>query len=160
MVDFWGWIGIAATFSLPIAAAVIGIGIFILQELRGQKTGFTRTTQDLKQLNVFLRRITLSQIQEKIAILHDYPTQIPDWKTDSIFRYKIDRLISDIRAIQEVRMLLTDTQKEKILVIKQEISNAVGIKQEFLSRMNAAFDIIFSTTPPTLNRESNHLEEL
>src|SRR5438128_1888010 len=84
MVDFWGWIGIAGTFSGPIAASVIGIGLLIWQELKKQETRYAQTSQELSNLNVFLQKITLSQIQEKIAVLHDYPTQVPDWKNEDI----------------------------------------------------------------------------
>jgi hypothetical protein len=144
MVDFWGWIGIVGTLGGIIGGAVIAIGLMNWQELRTQNSRFTQTTQELNNLNVFLRRITLSQIQEKIAVLHDYPTQIPEWKSDNIIRYKTDRMISDIRAIQEVRTLLRDNQIEEIHTIRDDIANAMSGKQEFLSRINAAFQIVFS----------------
>jgi hypothetical protein len=83
MVDFLGLFGIAATISLPIAAAVIGIGIVIWQELRRQDNRFAQTTTELRDLNRFLTSITLSQIQEKISVLHGYTR----WPAESIQGY-------------------------------------------------------------------------
>ena len=143
MVDFWGWIGIAGTFSAPIAASIIAIGVLIWQELKKQETRYAETSRELNNINDFLQKITRSQIQEKIAVLNDYATQIPDWKDKNLLEHKTNRIISDIRAIQQVRTLLTDTQKEELHTIKEEIISVIG--QDYANKIKAAFEVVFST---------------
>ena len=48
MVDFWGWVGIASTVSLPIAGGVIAGALVIWQELRNQGNKFIQTKQELR----------------------------------------------------------------------------------------------------------------
>jgi hypothetical protein len=147
---FLGMVCYSGHLSVTIAGTIIGIGLIIWQELRRQETKYLQTTQELNNLNGFPRSITRSQIQEKIAVLHDYPTQIPDWKNEDTLRYKTNRIISDVRAIQEVRPLLRDRQDvlEELHVIRTEIIAAMSGKQESLNRINAAFDVLFSGASP------------
>jgi hypothetical protein len=142
MVDFWGGIGIAATFSLPIAAAIIGIGIFIWQELRNQSNRFNKTGEQLDKMSDFLKTITLSQIHEKIAVFNDYPTQISSWNDEDI-GFKTNRILEDIRAIQKVSSLLDDKQKEGLIVARDDIIKAMD-KRADSSKIKAAFEVVFS----------------
>jgi transposase-like protein len=139
MVDFWGWIGIASTFSIPIAAAVIGIGIVIWQELRRQDNRYVATTNELRSLNGFLTSITLSQIQEKISVLHNYSNSLTE-----VIQGHLDTIISDIRALQHIRHLLTDPQREELGIIRGRFVNRADLQPDIVNRINAAFEIIFS----------------
>jgi hypothetical protein len=76
--------------DLSTVLAIIGVGIPIglttlfqlrnelknqTNELRSQTSKFVQTETELANMNNFLKKITQSQIHEKIAILNECPTQ-------------------------------------------------------------------------------------
>jgi hypothetical protein len=139
MVDFWGLWGSALT----LVAGVVGIGIMVWYELRKQGNKFTQTKQELDKLNNFFKSIIMNQIHEKIAVLYDYSTQIPNWKTEDI-EFKTNRIVEDIRAIQQVSSLLENTQKEGLYIARDKIIDTMNNKKYDVSKIKAAFDVVFS----------------
>jgi predicted PurR-regulated permease PerM len=95
---FLGLIGIALT--------TIGLGLHYLLIYR-------RLTNKFDEMINFLKRITLSQIDEKITVLQRYPAQIqrlvqqPQPVTDQM----INSIASDITAIARLRKDISDEQK-------------------------------------------------
>jgi hypothetical protein len=140
MVDFWGLWGSALT----LVAGVVGIGIMVWYELRKQGNKFTQTKQELDKLNNFFKSIIMNQIHEKIAVLYDYSTQIPNWKTEEI-EFKTNRILEDIRAIQQVSSLLENPQKEGLYIARDNIINTMNNKKYDVSKIKAAFEVVFST---------------
>jgi hypothetical protein len=139
MVDFLGlW-----SSALTLAAAMVGIGIMIWYELRKQGSKFTETKQELDKLNNFFKSITMNQIHEKIAVLYDYSTQIPNWKTEDI-EFKTNRILADVRAIQQVSSLLENPQKEGLYIARGKIIDNMNNKKYDISKIKAAFDVVFS----------------
>jgi uncharacterized protein HemX len=138
MVDFWGLFGSALT----LVAGVVGIGIMIWYELRKQGSKFTQTTNQLEKMNQSLKSMTLSQIYEKIAVLKDIPSQISSWQ-DGQVESNINRIINDLRAIAEVRSILSDQQKEELSVLRANLMNAIEPRAN-TNRIKATFDVIFS----------------
>jgi hypothetical protein len=58
----------------------------------------------------FLTRLTLMQIDEKIAVLDAYILEAPTWQA-SIVVQKTERIVSDIRAISRIRGDILDDQR-------------------------------------------------
>jgi hypothetical protein len=140
MVDFWGLFGSALT----IVAGIEGIGIMIWYELRKQGSKFTETKEALDKMNNFLRNVTRSQINEKIAILNNHLTEIP-WESDKIVKHKTNKIINEIRAIQEVAKLLTTQQKEELSKARDNTIEAMSAESYDISGIKAAFNIISLT---------------
>jgi hypothetical protein len=85
----------------------------------------------------------MNQIHEKIAVLYDYSTQIPNWKTEDI-EFKTNRILEDVRAIQQVSSLLENPQKEGLYIARDKIINNMNNKKYDISKIKAAFDVVFS----------------
>ncbi len=82
----------------------------------------------------------MSQIQEKISVLHNYSNSQTE-----VIQGHLDTIISDIRALQHIRDLLTDPQREELGIIRGRFVNRSDLP-DIVNRINAAFEIIFSTT--------------
>jgi hypothetical protein len=95
---FWGLVAIAST--------ILGLGITYYIEYRKRGT-------DFDDMLDFLEKMVLSQVDEKIAVLHIYSSQVPDWVTkgNEYIYYIINRIVSDITAISRFRNDISDEQK-------------------------------------------------
>ena len=95
---FWGIITIAMT--------ILGLGIMYYIEYR--KRG-----NDFDDMFDFLEKMVLSQVDEKITVLHTYSSQVPDWvsKGNEFIHYITNRIASDITAISRFRNDISDEQK-------------------------------------------------
>ena len=95
---FWG--------LLTIAMTILGLGIMYYIEYR--KRG-----NDFDDMFDFLEKMVLSQVDEKIAVLHIYSSQVPDWvsKGNEFIHYITNRIASDITAISRFRNDISDEQK-------------------------------------------------
>jgi hypothetical protein len=143
MVDFLTLVGVVVAIVLPIVVTIVALIIVVWQELNKQTNKFVQTSNELDKLNNFLKTIALSQIHEKIAVLYDYSTQIPTWKTEDI-EFKTNRILEDIRAIQQVSPLLENPQKEGLYVARDKIIDTMNNKKYDVSKIKAAFDVVFS----------------
>jgi hypothetical protein len=138
MIDFWGLFGSALT----LAVGIVGIGILIWYELRKQTSKYVETKQELNKTNESLKNMTLYQIYEKIAVLNDIPSQISNWQ-DGEIESKMNRIINDLRAIAEVRSILSDQQKEELSILRENLISAINPRAN-TTRIKATFELIFS----------------
>lgn len=92
---FWGLIGIA------LAIVALGIPYFLV---------YWKRTTKFQDLTGFLTRLTLMQIDEKIAILDGYIMDASTWQPEKAASMT-GRIASDIRAIARIRNDILDDQK-------------------------------------------------
>jgi hypothetical protein len=98
---FWGLIS--------IAGVIAGLGTTFYLTYRKRGNEFTDMLD-------FLRRITLSHIDEKIAMLEKYISEVPNWKNESpnYVNSIIERIASDLTSLSRIRKDITDDQMIKI----------------------------------------------
>ena len=144
MVDFLTLVGVVVGIVVPIVATIVALIIVVWQELGKQTNKYVQTTGKLEEVSSFLRTITVAQVHEKIAVLYDYPTKIP-WKTEDI-EYQTNKIVSDIRYLQEVKSILTSQQLEELHVIKTKLDSVMQTKGYDTTRIDAGFQVVFSNS--------------
>lgn len=101
---FWGLVG--------IAGAIVFFGLTNWSASKKERTAYEATQKNLNEIGDFMKKMTLSGIDEKIATLNYYALIAKGWKTNPTVR--MDRITSDIRAILRVNKLMEDEQKERL----------------------------------------------
>jgi hypothetical protein len=86
----------------------------------------------------------MKRSQFYMIILYDYPTQMP-WKTEDV-DYKISRIASDIRYLQEVKSILTTQQQEELHFIQNRIISSMQTNSYDTARINSAFQVVFASS--------------
>jgi hypothetical protein len=142
MVDFLTLVGVVVAIVVPIVLSIVALIIVVWQEFNKQTNKYAQTITKLDELNTFLRTITIAQIHEKIAVLYDYPTQMP-WKPEDV-DYKISRISSDVRYLQEVKSILTHQQQEELHLIQNRIVASMQNNNYDTARINSVFQVVFS----------------
>jgi hypothetical protein len=72
-------------------------------------------TNNMKRMNNFLTRATLSQVDEKVAMLYSYSNDVKDWTKEGIdVTFMTSKIVSDITAITRLRNDISDDQKIKL----------------------------------------------
>jgi hypothetical protein len=90
---------------VSIAGVIGGLGVPYL-------IIYWKRTNKFQDLTGFLSRLTLMQIDEKIAMLDGYIQAAPTWQTE-IATSMTERIASDIRAISRIRNDILDDQQTK-----------------------------------------------
>jgi hypothetical protein len=93
--SFWGLVG--------IGDVIAGLGIpYVLI--------YWKRTSKFQDTTGFLTRLTLMQIDEKIAVLDGYVLSASTWQAQFVVQIT-DRIVSDIRAISRIRHDILDDQR-------------------------------------------------
>jgi len=102
---FWGLISVAGV----IGSVGFGLGIPYYWTYRKRGNEFTDMLD-------FLRRITLSHIDEKTAMLEKCISEVPSWKNESpnYVNNIIERIASDLTSLTRIRKDIGDDQMIKI----------------------------------------------
>jgi hypothetical protein len=108
---YWGLIG--------IAGVIAGLGVPYLAI-------YWKRTSKFQDMTDFLTRLTLMQIDEKIAVMDNYILEASRWDA-SIVNQKMERIVSDIRAISRIRNDILDDQRimlrERLIRLKNVLSD-------------------------------------
>ena len=139
MVDFWGLFGSALT----VAVGFVGVGIMIWYEIRKQNSKFKETRDELEKLYNFMRQMSLSQIHKKIAMLNNYLSEMP-WANKEIAEHKSKKIASDIRAVSEIKSILSGQQKEELRKVRDKLIEQLA-KDYDVSEIKVVFEELFST---------------
>lgn len=111
---------------LAILGIIIAVGVAIVvqlrtemknqtKELRNQTSNLRGHKKEINTMNTFLKQTTMSQIDEKVAILYGYSLNAKNWKNvDGAVATMTDRLVADVTAIIRVRNYIGDDQKIKL----------------------------------------------
>jgi hypothetical protein len=98
----------ALAIALAIIGAALAISLPITFEMRSQRGNMTR-------MNTFLKRTTLSHIDEKVAMLRGYTLDVKQWQNiEHGVTTMTDRIVNDITAIVRVRKYIGDDQMIKL----------------------------------------------
>ena len=112
--------------ALAIVGIIIAVGVAIVfqlrnemknqtKELRNQTSNFTETQKEMNTMNTFLKQTTMSQIDEKVAMLYGYALGAKDWKNiEHGVKTMTDRVVADITAIVRIRRYVNDDQMIKL----------------------------------------------
>lgn len=112
---FWGLIG--------IALAIVGLGApyFVV---------YWRRTTKFQEMADFLKRLMLVQIDEKVAMMDGYISEIPNWKKDTKSHEYVDaitnKITSDLRSVYRIKHEINDDQ---IIDLKQRGKKLVNLMQ-------------------------------
>jgi hypothetical protein len=113
--------------GLSIVIAIIGVGVVIFLQLKTQTSKFTQTQSEMIIMNCFQKDITLSHIDEKIAVLYGYSLDAKNWKSaDGAVATMTDKLVADITAIIRVRNYIGVDQKIKLNEALRHLINSMS----------------------------------
>jgi hypothetical protein len=80
----------------------------------------------MNTMNTFLKQTTMSQIDEKVAMLYGYSLDAKNWKNiDGAVATMTDRLVADVTAIIRVRNYIGDDQKIKLNEALRRLTNSM-----------------------------------
>ena len=82
---FWGLIGIA--FSIVGIGVGLGVPYFLV---------YWKRTTKFEEMSDFLKRLMLVQIDEKVAMMDGYVSEIPNWKKDNKSHEYVDTITNKI----------------------------------------------------------------
>jgi hypothetical protein len=137
--------------GLAIVLAIIGVGgpiglaiLFQLRnelknqtiELRNQTNNFVHTETEMDTMNNFLKQITLSQIDEKVAMLRGYALDAKHWKNiEGGVTTMTDRIVADITAMLRVRRYIADDQKIKLNEAFRHLTDSMSANNYDIGRI-------------------------
>lgn len=90
-----------------------------------------------------MERTSLSQIHEKIAILNNYLSEIP-WPNKDIADYKSKKMVSDVRAVSEIKNILTIQQEEELRKVRDKLIEQMVSKDYDVSEIKVVFEELFT----------------
>lgn len=124
MVDGLSSDGLAITVT--ILGVGVGVGLGVIWQLRNQTSRFVETRNEMGKMNRFSERSTLSQIDEKIARLYQYTSDVKNWKTNGIdITFRTNEIVADLTAIVRVKDHRTDDQKIKLNEVVRHLTTAM-----------------------------------
>ena len=116
--------GLAITLAILGVGIPIGIGVIL--QLRSQTSRFMETQKEMNKMNTFSERSTLSQIDEKIARLYQYTSDVKSWKDKGIdITFRTNEMVADLTAIVRVKDHRTDDQKIKLNEVVRHLATAM-----------------------------------
>ncbi len=143
MADILTWLGVGLGVSIPTAVAIALSGLGIIIEMRKQSNKYGETKQELVKLQKFMEKTSLSQIHEKIAMLNNYLSEIP-WPSKNIADYKSKKIVSDVRAVSEIKDILTGQQKEELRIVRDKLIEQMTSKDYDVGEIKVVFEELFS----------------
>jgi (p)ppGpp synthase/HD superfamily hydrolase len=142
MADILTWLGVGIGVSIPTAVAIGLSGLGIIIEMRKQSNKYGETKQELAKLQKFMEKTSLSQIHEKIAMLNNYLSEMP-WANKEIAEHKSKKIASDIRAVSEIKDILSGQQKEELRKVRDKLIEKMA-KDYDVSEIKVVFEELFS----------------
>jgi uncharacterized membrane protein len=124
--------------ALALVLAVIGTGIAIILQMRSQSGQFTKTNRRMKKMGRFQRRMTLSLIDEKTAVIQSYILDAPNWRSiqDGVSRMT-DRTVADGMSIVRIKKYATDEQTVVLNEALTRLSQVMQTNNYDIGRINA-----------------------
>lgn len=114
---FWGLIGIA--FSIVGIGVGLGVPYFLV---------YWKRTTKFEEMSDFLKRLMLVQIDEKVAMMDGYVSEIPNWKKDNKSHEYVDtitnKITSDLRSVFRIR---NEINEDQIIDLKQRGKKLVNM---------------------------------
>ena len=114
---FWGLIGIA--FSIVGIGVGLGVPYFLV---------YWKRTTKFEEMSDFLKRLMLVQIDEKVAMMDGYVSEIPNWKKDNKSHEYVDtitnKITSDLRSVFRIKNEINENQ---IIDLKQRGKKLVNM---------------------------------
>ena len=123
---YWGLIGIVGVI------AGLGIPYLIIHWKR---------TSKFQDVTGFLTRLTLMQIDEKIAIMDEYIIKASTWD-DATMNQQTDRIVSDIRAISRIRNDILDDQRIMLRERLIRLKNILTDKHHDTAKIEAVMGLL------------------
>ena len=114
---FWGLIGIA--FSIVGIGVGLGLPYFLV---------YWKRTTKFEEMSDFLKRLMLVQIDEKVAMMDGYVSEIPNWKKDNKSHEYVDtitnKITSDLRSVFRIK---NEINEDQIIDLKQRGKKLVNM---------------------------------
>lgn len=114
---FWGLIGIA--FSIVGIGVGLGVPYFLV---------YWKRTTKFEEMSDFLKRLMLVQIDEKVAMMDGYVSEIPNWKKDNKSHEYVDtitnKITSDLRSVFRIK---NEINEDQIIDLKQRGKKLVNM---------------------------------
>ena len=124
--SYWGLVSIAGVI------AGLGIPYLII---------YWKRTSKFRDMTSFLTRLTLMQIDEKIAVLDAYVLEAPKWQAPFVAQIT-DRIVSDIRAISRIRNDILDDQRIMIRERLIRLRNILHDNHHDTARIEAVMGLL------------------
>jgi hypothetical protein len=127
---FWGLIGIA------LSILALGIPYFLVC--------WRRTTR-FEEMADFLKRLMLVQIDEKVAMMDGYISEIPDWKKDGkspdYVNAITDKINSDLKSVYRIKNEINQDQIIELKYRGKKLVNLMRNEQYDTSRIEAVLEL-------------------
>lgn len=124
---YWGLIG--------VVGVIAGLGIPYL-------IVYWKRTSKFQDMTGFLTRLTLMQIDEKIAIMDEYIIKASTWD-DATMNQQTDRIVSDIRAISRIRNDILDDQRIMLRERLIRLKNILTDKHHDTAKIEAVMGLLY-----------------
>jgi hypothetical protein len=115
------WFGMSEEFNGLIAIAIaigvgLGVGIAPVWIILRRELGFYKEShQKMIQMNKFLEDITLSGIDEKIAMLYGYTNDVKEWESKGIdVSFMTEKIVSDLTALTRIDERIINDQRIRL----------------------------------------------
>jgi hypothetical protein len=116
--------------SLTIAGTLVGVGVVIWDGFRKQRKSLEKTYGAMNIMNKYLENTSKAGVYEKIAMLHGYTNDVPNWKDSKIITNKI---CFDIEALWHIKSVIGDNEIA-------ELSAAINSLTKTMKSKDRAFE--------------------
>ena len=125
-------------FGVSIAGVIAGLGVtFFLF--------YWRRTTKFEEMADFLKRLMLVQIDEKVAMIDGYISEIPSWKKDGKSPEYVDAITNKINSdLKSVYRIKNEINQDQIIDLKQrgkKLVNLMHNEQYDTSKIEAVLEL-------------------
>jgi len=76
-------------------------------------------------------------------MLNNYLSETP-WPSKNIADYKSKKIVSDVRAVSEIKDILTGQQKEELRIVRDKLIEQMTLKDYDVGEIKVVFEELFS----------------